>query len=177
MILTIGIIGLLILSFFHGRQRGLLQMGLSLVSYVIAWIAAKELTQTFGAWLVSTLPAINFGSQTTNSVVNGNLGNYFFYHGVAFLFVFTVVLALCRWLARRLNLITKLPVIHQANALGGGLISVVLTYLIIFLVLTVFQGWPGDWWQDQLTASSIAQWMINNTPLLSQQLTDWFSNQ
>lgn len=173
MILTIIILCLLVWGFFHGKRQGLLRMLLNIVSYVIAIVVAKAVATTIGNWLAGFFPILT--SQTANSSQLSN-GNAFFYNGIAFMIIFGIVIGLCHWGSRRLNLLTKLPVIHQANAVAGGIISLGLVYVTVFAILVVFQVFPNDGWQNQLSSSVVAQWMIHNTPVISQQFITWLSN-
>lgn len=175
MILTIIIILILIGSFLRGRRRGLLRMVLNLISYVIAIGVARFGAVSFGNKLADWFPTVDTAS-TSGTIVSEHSGNQFLYNGLAFIILFVVVLLICHWIVRKLNLITKVPVIHQLNGAFGGLISLVISYVTIFLLLTVFQVWPSDWWQAQLTASNLATWIIDNTPGLSNQVVYWLIN-
>lgn len=175
MVVTVLIGVCLILGYHYGSRRGLLRMVLNLVSYLIAIIGAKIFAISVGSFLANIFPIISSNQQTGNNTSVGTDGNLFFYHGVAFLVIFILIMAICRIIVRKFNLITKLPVIHQANAFAGGLISLALVYVTIFLLLTVFQIIPNQWWQDQITNSVVAQWIINNTPLLTQMIGNWLA--
>lgn len=173
--LTTGIIIVLIISFSIGHRRGMVKMILGLVGYLLALMVAKTGSSIVGAKLAELFPVLPTAMQNTGSALNESNGNQFFYNGIAFIVIFLVVLFICRWLTRRFNLITKLPVIHQLNAMLGGLINFGLTYITIFFLLTIFQVWPSEWWQSQLTTSGLASWIINDTPVLSQQVVYWLA--
>ncbi|WP_137597519.1 CvpA family protein [Paucilactobacillus kaifaensis] len=175
MILTIGIIIVLIISFSIGHHRGLVRMILGLVGYLVALVVAKTGASFLGIQLASLFPILKTSTQNAGSALNDSNGNQFFYNGVAFIIIFIVVLFICRWLTRRFSLVTKLPVIHQLNAILGGLINFVIVYMSIFFLLTIFQVWPSEWWQNQINTSGLASWIINNTPVLSQQVVYWLA--
>lgn len=177
MILTVGIIVILIISFSFGRHRGLLRMLFGLVSYVVAILIAKASSMIVGTKLAALFPIVKTTSQTGGSALTADNGNQFLYNGIAFIIIFIIVRLICRWVIRRFNLITKLPVIHQVNALLGGVMNVLLTYVTIFFLLTIFQVWPSDWWQTQMSTSGLATWIINSTPVLSQQVVYWLTGQ
>ncbi|MBD5806422.1 CvpA family protein [Lactobacillus sp. 0.1XD8-4] len=172
MILTTFIILILIGCFVNGHRRGLLTMVLMLGTYIIAWLVARQGTQLVGSWLKSLLPSI--GDEATFSAnlladVNSNL---FFYNGIAFMIIFTIVSILCHWGIRQLNWIKKIPVIGTVDKLAGGVISFLIGYLIIFVVLIVMQLWPAGWWQMQMATSELAQLIINQTPGLAHLMID-----
>ena len=56
---------------------------------------------------------------------------------LSFVVIFIAALLLLRLLIRAADLITKLPVIHQCNALGGVLIGAAKGILIVFLLLWI----------------------------------------
>lgn len=175
MSLTIGIIIVLIISFSIGHRRGLIRMILGLVGYLVALVVAKTGSSLVGARLAALFPILQTSTQNAGSTLNESNGNQFFYNGIAFIVIFVVVIFICHWLTRRFNLITKLPVVHQLNAVLGGLVNLGLCYITIFFLLTIFQVWPSDWWQNQITTSGLAAWIINNTPVLSQQVVYWLA--
>ena len=67
-----------------------------------------------------------------------------------------------------------MPVLGTLNGWAGGLLDVLLGYLIIFMVLIIFQMWAAVWWQDQLANSGLAQWIILKTPILAENALHWF---
>lgn len=164
MILTTLIILILIGCFLHGHRRGLLTMILMLGTYLVSWLVARSGAQIIGSWLKSFLPDI--GTQATFSAhllsdINNSL---FFYNGLAFMLIFTIVSILCHWVIRRLNWIKRLPVIGTVDQVAGGLLSFLIGYAIIYLVLIVMQLWPAGWWQMQIANSELARLIINQTP-------------
>ena len=69
----------------------------------------------------------------------------------------------------------KVPVVGTVNRWAGGCLDLLIGYLIIFMILMVFQLWPGQWWQDQLANSGLAQWIILKTPILAENAIHWFA--
>lgn len=83
--------------------------------------------------------------------------------GILFIILYAV-------LERVLNIISKLPVIHQANALGGGIIGLIDGFLLVWLafgIITLFSGTPaGLVCNEQIQDSSILTWIYDNNLLL-----------
>lgn len=101
---------------------------------------AKTGSTVVGDKLADLFPILKTSTQNAGSTLNDGNGNQFFYNGIAFIVIFIIVLFLCRWITRRFNLITKLPVIHQLNAILGGLINFGLTYITIFFLINYFSS-------------------------------------
>ncbi|MFZ2353181.1 CvpA family protein [Paucilactobacillus nenjiangensis] len=175
MILSIAVLVILVLNFSIGRKRGLIYMILRAISFVVAIIAAKAVAQFVGTHLADLFPVFDATTTNSGSALNSGNADTFFYNGIAFVIAFLIVMRIVRWLIMRLNLVSKVPVIHQVNALAGGLINLLLSYVVIFILLTVFQVFPNEWWQAQLNTSGMCQWIINDTPMLSQQVVYWLS--
>ena len=57
--------------------------------------------------------------------------------------------------------------IGTVDRLAGGVLSLLVGYVIIFLVLLVLQLWPAEWWQLQLANSGLARLIIDQTPALA----------
>lgn len=168
MILTTLIILILMGCFINGRRRGLLMMILMLGTYVVSWLVAKEGTQLVGGWLKTFLPPIGDEATFSANLLNDVNNNLFFYNGIAFMIIFTVVSIICHWGIRQLNWIRRLPIIGTVDQLIGGLISFLIGYAIIYVVLIVMQLWPGEWWQLQIANSGLARFIITATPGMAQ---------
>lgn len=166
MILTTVILVLLIGCWVNGTNRGLLGMLISTCTYLISWLAAKVGARFLGGALAEFLPQI--GSNTTGSVSGSLLSSIdptsFFYNGLAFMIIFSMISFFGHWLLKRTNWLNRLPVLGSANRWAGGALDVLVGYLIIFMFLMIFQLFPSQWWQDQLAQSGIAQLMIRDTP-------------
>lgn len=178
MIINMIILLILLGCWLNGRRRGLIALVISTVTYFIGWVVARFGAKSFGMILSSILPSIGHQEATTNgTAISGMLtvsSNQFFYNGIAFIIIFYGITFLSRWLLKRVSFLKKVPVLGTVNGWAGGLLDVVLGYLIIFMVLMIFQMWPAAWWQDQLTNSGLAQWMILKTPILAENALHWF---
>lgn len=87
---------------------------------------------------------------------------------------FTLILFVGHWLIRALaqasQIITWLPVIKQTNQLAGALIALVLTYLMIYLGLTLLNMIQPTWFITQYQHSQLAQFILTKTPLMGQTI-------
>lgn len=172
MILTTILILLLIGAVVHGYHRGLLQMILTIATYVISWLVASAIARLIGSGLGSLLPAIGSRATYSSTVLNSVDNDLFFYHGLVFLIAFIIVSLLCHWLIHRLDWLTKLPLLGTVDRLVGAGLSLLITYIIIYVFLLVLQLLPAGWWQMQLANSELAQIIIAKTPVLAQLIID-----
>lgn len=179
MILTTAILLILLGCWLNGRKRGVIAIVISTVTYFLGWLLARVGARPLGLFLSSILPSIGSqpatvdGSQLSSAITTSS--NQFLYNGIAFMIIFYGVTWLSRWLLKRLRFLKKVPVVGTLNGWAGGILDVVCGYLIIFMFLMIFQMWPGNWWQDQLAQSGLAQWMITETPILTTEAIHWFS--
>lgn len=174
MILTTAILVLLLGCFINGKERGLVQILLSTTTYFCGWFLARFAAEPLGNALASVLPAIgNHGSAASSASLVTTSTNTFFYHGVAFMVIFWGTSFLGRWLMRSLRFIKKVPVVGTVNRYSGAVLSFLVGYVIIFMLLVVFQYLPGTWWQNQLAESGLAQLMIQKTPGSARAVFNW----
>lgn len=164
MVLTTFIILILMGCFINGHRRGLMTMVLMLGTYVVAWLVARQGTQLVGGWLKAFLPRIGTEATFSANILANVNNNLFFYNGIAFMIIFSVVSILCHWGIRQLNWLKRVPVVGTVDKWAGGILSFMIGYLIIYVVLLVMQLWPAEWWQMQMANSELARLIINQTP-------------
>lgn len=160
MIFTWVILILLALGVFSGYRRGFVAVLMSLIAYIVAWLVAMLLSQPVAQFLYQT-----FSSNHDSTILVPHLLS-----GLVFLVLFSVVYGIVRRIGRSLNLITKLPVIHLANALLGAAINFVVRYLLIFLTLNILLLFPSEWIHSQYANSQISQSIVKDTPIMSKQI-------
>lgn len=90
--------------------------------------------------------------------------------GITMLVLAIILIIIYFILERVLNIISKLPVIHQANKLGGGILGFVDAILIVWIafgVITLFSGTPaGVVCNEKIQDSSLLVWIYDNNLLL-----------
>lgn len=170
MVLTTLIILILIGCFINGHRKGLLMMALYTGTYIVSWLIARSTAPRVGTLFSNFLPDVSQSAGYSSVILQAANNNTFFYNGVAFLVVFIVVAFLCHWGINKLRWIKRVPIIGTLDQLAGGLLSLVIGYVVIFVVLVVLQLWPAGWWQTQMASSGLAQLIINQTPGLAQMV-------
>ncbi|EUJ44376.1 CvpA family membrane protein [Listeria rocourtiae FSL F6-920] len=98
-----------------------------------------------------------------------------YYNSIAFLLIFLVATIVVHMIASLFKGVTNVPVLRQVNGLIGAALGVLQTYLIVFLILYVGAIFPAEWSQNVISGSSVAEWILKNTPLLSDAFYKWMT--
>jgi uncharacterized membrane protein required for colicin V production len=160
MLLSLVIILILILAVARGWRRGLVLELLYSLGYIAVFIFAKVFTNEFSVFLTST-----FGGWTSDQATNLTV-----MHSVSFILLMSIGWIIIRLIGRVSQMITWLPVIHQVNSLAGAIVALVITYGLTFVVLSISQFIPNDFYQEQLSQSVVAQTILSKTPAVSSEI-------
>lgn len=160
MLLSLIIILILIMAIARGWRRGPILELLYSLGYIVVFIFAKVFTNDFAAFLTTT-----FGGWTSNQVTNLTV-----MRSVAFILLMSIGWIIIRLVGRLSQMVTWLPVIHQVNSLAGAVVGLVITYGISFVILSISQFIPNDFYQEQLSQSVVAQTILSKTPAVSSEL-------
>lgn len=166
MTVSLIVIFLLIVSFFSGYKQGLVLTLLRMVGFIAIYLFARVLTNPVTNWLGEYFPKFS----TTGGTTIANHVQTNFYSMIVFAVLLLVGGILVRSVIRVVNSVTKLPVIHQVNSLIGGLLSVVLMFVFIFVGLTVLSIWPNETINASVSESTIAQKILTETPTVAKQI-------
>lgn len=172
MLLSLGIVLILWFGFHRGYRRGLVLQVLTTVGYLLVWLVARLGAQPLASGLGQFVGDLSLNHSA--SVVTASQSSSFFLNGIAFSAILTVGYFVVRRVSYALNKVTWLPVIHQVNSLAGGLINLVIRYIIIFLLLNLLILLPIKGFQQSYQASPVAQWIVKQTPVLSKNLVNWW---
>jgi len=167
MIFTIVILLLLGRALLRGFHRGFVIEVLHLIGTIGVLVFARLLYQPLGTALTELLINLKLVTASATSSLIINLVAFFLLSS----FGWTVV----RVVARVSRSVTWLPVIKQVNSLAGGAVAFALTYLVLFVVLSLANLVQTDFIQTQMAQSPVATFMVERTPgLTSQYLGDVF---
>lgn len=172
LILSLVILGVLIFGFRRGYRRGLVLQILNTIGYIIVWVAARFLARPLATGIGQFIGNLSLDSSV--SAVTASQSSSFFLNGLAFSAILTVGFFIVHRVAYGVNKVTWLPVIHQVNSLAGGLINLVIRYVVIFLILNLMILLPVQGFQTSYQASPVAQWIVKQTPVLSKQVYHWW---
>lgn len=159
MIVSVIILGLLAISFRIGVKKGLLAMLINLIGYGVVLGLAFFLARYLGDGLANIFDLAHLTA-----------GSRLFCRLLAFWTVILVGGIIWRMIAHTLRTVTKMRGLRQLNALAGGLLSMMVTYIMIFFSLVFLVSWPTATWQNRIEQSQVAQFILNNTPDLTQYL-------
>jgi uncharacterized membrane protein required for colicin V production len=150
LIFTILIALWLIIGIVRGWQRGLAATVIEMVSGFIIWFAAFFFYNDLAS-VMSAAP--DLGTR---------LG--------AFFIIIIIGYILRHFLLKLAEVLKWIPIVKQANSIGGALISGVFNYLLIFATLSLALMIDTPWVQQQYTESKTAQFVVNKTPLINSNL-------
>jgi uncharacterized membrane protein required for colicin V production len=150
LIFTILIALWLIIAIARGWQRGLAATVIEMVSGFIIWFAAFFFYNDLAS-VMSAVP--DLGTR---------LG--------AFFIIIIIGYILRHFLLKLAEVLKWIPIVKQANSIGGALISGVFNYLLIFATLSLALMIDTPWVQQQYAESKTAQFVVNKTPLINSNL-------
>jgi len=172
-LLNIGIILVLAWGFWRGYRRGLVLQALTTIGYLAVWLIARVVAQPLASGISGMFSGGTQLNQSAGTVAANDAGA-FFLNGLVFSSILTIGYFIVRHFARRVNRITRIPVLHQVNALLGGTINLVIRYVVVFIILNLLILLPIDSFQRRYDTAPVAQWIVKKTPGLSTEIHHWW---
>jgi len=159
MIFTIVILILLGTAIFRGFHRGFVIEILHLIGTIAVLIFARLLYQPLAQTISSILTSLHLieTSIASNLIINT----------IAFFILTSLGWAVVRLLARVSRSVTWLPVIKQVNSIAGGIVAFTLSYLVIFVCLSLANLFNTEFIQTQMDQSPLATFIVKKTPGLT----------
>ncbi|QIL46967.1 CvpA family protein [Vagococcus coleopterorum] len=176
--LTAIIILALALAFYNGARRGLVMQLILTAGYIITFVVAKTQSGNLAKKLDLVVPYPNPNAESKLEFFKGEALFHLdkaFYTILSFVLILIIGWLLTRFVGMLCNSLTFFPIVKQANFLGGGLISLLVSYIGIFFVLVMLATIPMDGIQNLLRSSGIAKFMINDTPYFSNMIFEWIN--
>lgn len=175
--LDIILLALLVLGIFRGLKRGLILQFFHLTGLFIAFFVAVSFYTNLAEHLEMLIPYPRilaedwaFFSETL-SLENA------YYNMLAFAALFFGTKIIISIISSMLDFVAELPILNIVNGLLGAVLGLFEQYLILFIVVFVASLLPITMIQNLLAESSIAAFMIEQTPILSEQIkTLWFEH-
>ena len=162
------IVILLFLGIYLGHKRGLIMQ----LFYVGTMIIGLIVSMLFSTRLIPIPADVTTGLEGVYAGLNIPTA---YYRIVSFVVLFIVIRLIIQIIASALGVIRKLPLIKTTDRLLGGIFGFVEVYLLIFVVLYFVTVLPLPEWKIAIfTNSTIPGFILENTPILSQQLIDLF---
>ncbi|ALX48250.1 CvpA family protein [Lentibacillus amyloliquefaciens] len=172
------LIVLLIFGFFIGLKRGFILQAFHLIGFIAAFILAAlyydELAGRLSLWI--PYPELDDSSAWADFLQALPLEGAF-YNAISFAIIFFAVKILLQIIASMLDFVAELPILNSLNKILGGVLGFVEVYLLLFIVLYILALTPLAEIQSWINDSSIALFIVENTPFLSEQIkTLWFTS-
>ncbi len=171
--LDLAVLIILCFGFLMGLRRGFILQLIHLTGFVIASIIAYLYYDQLAPKLTLWVPYPNLSTNLTLPSVfdNVNLEDAY-YRAIAFVVIFFAVKILLQIIGSMLDFVAQIPVLKQLNILAGGMLGFIEVYLITFILLFIAALLPIESIQGSLTDSILAEFMIKQTPILSQLIQD-----
>ncbi|GAA0339676.1 CvpA family protein [Oceanobacillus oncorhynchi subsp. oncorhynchi] len=166
MILTLIISLILVGGFFIGLKQGLVLQFVNITGFIVSLVVAY-------LFFNDIAPHLNWIPYP------GAADSYFepiYYQSIAFLFLLIGTRILWNILGSILHFLANLPLINILNSWLGGAFGFVKVYLIVFLFLNLAAFIPVVSLQQAVSDSTLAQTMIERTPILSEKVVETVNN-
>ncbi|SHN06667.1 CvpA family protein [Gracilibacillus kekensis] len=172
------LIFLLIIGIFVGLRRGFILQVLHLTGFIIAFIVAALYYDDIASRLELWIPYPELMSDASWAVFLESLPlEAAYYNAIAFGALFFVTKIVLQIIATMLDFVADLPFLRFVNSWLGSILGFVEVYLLLFVALYILALAPVSYVQDLINDSSIATYIIEETPVLSDKLsTYWFEN-
>ncbi|MEA4830860.1 MAG: CvpA family protein, partial [Enterococcus thailandicus] len=159
--LSLLIIIFLLIAFFSGAKRGFALQVVYTVGYLVSFLVAQHFYKQLANHLELYIPypAVTPTSDLVffDQTISFSLDQAF-YAGIAFLLILMAGWLITRFVGIFVHSLTYLPVLKQVDWLAGGLLSVVVTFVMIFLLLSLLSFVPSDFIQNQFRSSGLARY-------------------
>lgn len=168
--LTIIIIILLVLGFFAGYRRGIVMQAIRLIGYLVTFVLATQFFEPLTGLVEMFVPfpsvqpntELIFYDEATSFLIDSA-----FYRVITF-----ILIAIIGWLLTNFISMFFMKVMYydwqvHLDRIGGGIINLIITYVIIFLFLFILSLLPIEFIQQQFVDNPIAYHIVANTPWLS----------
>ncbi|MCA0969870.1 CvpA family protein [Halobacillus litoralis] len=169
---------ILLIGIYTGLKRGFILQLLHLVGFIVAFVVAVMYYDDLSPKLTLWVPYPELPEDATWAVFVENLDlEQAFYNAVAFSILFFGTKIILHIIASMLDFVSELPILNSFNSLLGGVLGFIETYVIMFVILYIAALVPLELVQNALDGSFLAQFIIERTPVFSEQLkTLWFEH-
>ncbi|WP_186576213.1 CvpA family protein [Aquibacillus kalidii] len=172
------LLGILVLGVLIGLKRGFILQLFHLIGFIVAFIVASMYYDTIASKLDLWIPYPKLPEDAAWAVFLDTLPlENAFYNAIAFVALFFVAKIVLQIIASMLDFVADLPVLNSINGLLGAILGFIETYFIVFILLYIAALVPVAFVQDLLDQSSVANYIIEHTPIVAEQIkTLWFDH-
>ncbi|MDY0405406.1 CvpA family protein [Virgibacillus sp. 179-BFC.A HS] len=168
---------LLLFGFFMGMKRGLVLQMLHFIGFIISFVLAAMYYDDLASKLSMWIPYPNTSDPgSLAAFLQSAPVEQAFYNAVSFAIIFFAVKIIVQIIASMLDFVASLPILHSVNKLLGAVFGFLEVYLLLFIVLFILALTPVDSIQHWVNNSSVALFIIEDTPYLSGKIQElWFA--
>lgn len=165
---------LLVLGILIGIKRGFILQLLHMIGFFASLFVAYTYYDDLAPKLRLWIPYPDFDAEGVMKVfMDGIEFDEAFYRAVSFVVIFIAVRIALSIIGSTLDIVASLPIIKTVNVILGGILGFIEMYLLAFIILYIVAFLPLTSIQTALDQSSIANWMIKETPYFSEELRKW----
>lgn len=167
----LGLIGLFFAGIFYGYRKGFISLAIGLAGLVISLLVAYSFSQDTAVMLQEQFP---LPSESSNPLLQALLNmsslHHFAYAGLAFILLFFLSRVLCKVFGKVLQSFAELPLISVLNRSLGALLGLAQTLIVMIVAVHLISAAPGQGWKETFFRSAITQYILEMSPILSEQI-------
>lgn len=168
--LTIVILLIFVLSFYMGWRRGLIMQAIRFLGYIITFILATQFFEPLSKWIEMLIPFPSIQPDTQLAIYDEAISfmlDTAFYRVLTFMLIGLIGWLVTNYVSLFFNRLMYYDVLHHINRIGGGIINLIIAYIVVFIILFALSLIPIEFIQQQFVNNPLAYGIVANTPLLS----------
>ncbi|MCZ0704578.1 putative membrane protein required for colicin V production [Natronobacillus azotifigens] len=171
------ILALLVLGVLRGLKRGFILQFFHFISFFVAFFVAVFFYGSLAQQLEMIIPYPRIGSDEWAFFLDSLPLESAYYNAIAFAILFFVTKIVLSIISSMLDFVAELPILNMVNGLLGAVFGFFETYLVLFVLLYIGSLLPISFIQNLLESSSMAAFIVEHTPIFSNQVrTLWFEH-
>ncbi|CAK1238996.1 CvpA family protein [Fructobacillus tropaeoli] len=172
MILSLIFAVVIFLMALSGYREGLVhvlaRLAIFCLVFYMATVYSKPLADLFSNWVSGQFSRPGVPEEVSRQ------GTQFLSSGLAFMVVMALGSFVGHYLLRPIRFIRRLPILGALDGLLGGILYLGIGVVLSFVILQVLSVVPNAWLQMQFSQSPILNQFLNTTPVLSNQIYQWW---
>lgn len=175
--LSLVIILLLLGGFFVGLRRGLILQLIHLTGFIVSIIVAYLFYKDLAGYIRLWIPYPKMSSDGVIALLTETINfESVYYNAIAFGILFIGTKIVMHMIGAMLDFVAHLPILRTINGWLGGLLASVEVYLLIFVLLHIAVIIPIEIIQSTIESSTMANGMMNHTPILSDLIKGFWTS-
>lgn len=173
--LTVIIFILFIFAFYTGYRQGLALQVVRLLGYLITFVIAIQFYQPLSEFVEMLIPFPSIQPDTQLALYNEATSfilDRAFYQVITFMIIGFIGWLLTNFLSLFFIRVKYFNFLSPINAIGGGIISLLFMYVVVFLGLFILSLIPIEFIQQLFVDNPMAFWIVANTPILANFAAD-----